>query len=236
MKRGKPHLFCNLVFLLFLLAAIPAYCQRATFDINAGQVSDKFGTLGSVTGADFDVNGQVTVIHSGDQDSGPSIVAGGEVRIPADGTNHAKEFALYAGPSFRTHHLSIGFNAQVRKIYLPSAIVENQFFTRGNLELFQLPLVIRYTFGPARRGFIQVQGEPEFTPRYHAGRSLVSLPHPKFDHGYTVQGSVGYTFGKWYAKGTYETRYFKFLSNPGNPSDLFNWRSNLVSGGVGLIF
>jgi hypothetical protein len=63
------------------------------------------------------------------------------------------------------------------------------------------------------------------------------LPHPSFDHGYTFRGSVGYTFGKWwYVKGSYETRYFKFADNLGNPSSLYNWKSNLITGGVGLRF
>ena len=62
------------------------------------------------------------------------------------------------------------------------------------------------------------------------------MPHPNFDHGYYLRGSVGYSFGKWYAQGTYETRYFKFDQNPNNPSNLYNWKSNMITGGVGLNF
>jgi hypothetical protein len=201
-----------------------------------GQTSDKFAGLAAVTGVDLDLNGEFAVITPGEKDSGPSIVAGGEVRVPTDDRNHSKEFAIFAGPSFRIHNFSIGVNAQLRKILLPSALVDNQVLNRGNLELLQLPVVIKYAFGPSQHGFVQVQGEPEFTPRFHAGQSFVTLRHPSFDHGYTVRGSVGYIFGKWYAKGTYETRYLKFLSNAGNPSNLYNWRSNLITGGVGLVF
>ena len=34
----------------------------------------------------------------------------------------------------------------------------------------------------------------------------------------------------------YETRYFKFAPTEGNPNNLYNWKSNVISGGVGLIF
>jgi len=64
----------------------------------------------------------------------------------------------------------------------------------------------------------------------------VPLPNPKFDHGYFVRGSLGYNFGKWYAKATYETRYFKFADNQNNPSGLYNWRTNLITGGLGFVF
>jgi hypothetical protein len=47
---------------------------------------------------------------------------------------------------------------------------------------------------------------------------------------------VGYTFGKWYAQGTYATRYFKFDQNPNNPSNLYNWKSNMITAGVGVTF
>jgi hypothetical protein len=240
MKRRKPHLVRTGVFLLFLflLAAIPAYCQRGTIDINAGQTSDKFGALPSVNGADLDLTGEVAVIQPSAKNGGPSIVAGGEVRVPTDDKNHAKEFAVFGGLAFQARsNFSIGLNVQIRKIDLPSATVNNQILVRYNLELLELPVVLKYKFGAANGAFIEVQGQPEFTPHYRtAAPSLLALPHPNFDHGYTLRGSVGYTFGKWYAKGTYQTRYLRFEQNPNNPSNLYNWKSNMITGGVGLVF
>jgi hypothetical protein len=240
MKRCQPHLVRTGIFLLFLLATVPAYCQRGTIDINAGETSDKFGALAPVTGADLDINGELTVKKPSAKNGGPSIVAGGEVRVPTDDTNHAKEFAVFGGLSFQVRSsFSIAVHAQVRKLDLPAATVENQVLVRDNLELFQLPIVLKYKFGAAQHAFIEAQGEPEFTPRYRAPAStstLLVLPHPNFDHGYTVRGSVGYTFGKWYAQGTYQTRYFKFAENPNNPTNLYNWKSNMITGGVGLVF
>jgi hypothetical protein len=174
------------------------------------------------------------------KNGGPSIVAGGEVRVPTDDTNHAKEFAVFGGLEFHVRSsFSIGVNAQIRKLDLPTAAVNNQVVVRDNLEMFQLPIVIKYNFGPSHRAFVHIQGEPEFTPRYRApksGLTLLSLPHPNFDHGYTLRGSVGYTFGKWYAQATYQTRYLKFTANPNNPTNLYNWKSNVITGGVGLVF
>ena len=84
---------------------------------------------------------------------------------------------------------------------------------------------------------VEVQGAPEFGPRFHRPSSTqVILTNPRLDHGYFVRGSLGYTFGKWYAKATYESRYFKFVADPGNPNNLYNWKSNLISGGVGFAF
>jgi len=34
----------------------------------------------------------------------------------------------------------------------------------------------------------------------------------------------------------YETRYFSFIENAGNPNNLYNWKSNLAAGGVGFSF
>ncbi len=233
MKRCKTHL---VQVCLFLLAVIPAYGQRSTFGIDVGQTSDKFGALSPVSGLEADIEGQVTVLHSNPKKGGPSIVAGGEIRLPTDTANHAKEFAIFGGPRFQVHNFSFGVDAQIRKIYLPTANVDNQFFVRDKMELLELPLFVRYNFGSAQRAFIQVQGAPEFSPRFRSNGSTLRLPNPNFDHGYFIRGSLGYTFGKWYAKATYETRYFKFLSNPNNPTDLYNWRSNLITGGVGFVF
>jgi hypothetical protein len=238
MKRCKPHLVRTGLFLLFLSATIPAYCQRGTLDLNVGATSDKFDSLSSLTSAVLDVNGDVTVIKASAKNGGPSIVAGGEVRVPSDDTNHAKEFAVFGGLAFQVNsNFSIAVHAQVRKVDLPVATVDNQIFVRDNLELVQIPIVLKYKFGPAKRAFIHVQGEPEFTPRFRAQKAvLISLPHPNFDHAYTLRGSVGYNFGKWYAQGTYENRYFKFEENPNNPSNLYNWKSNLITAGVGVNF
>ena len=81
-----------------------------------------------------------------------------------------------------------------------------------------------------------MQGAPEFTPRFKKAGSTLQLPHPNFDHGYFVRGTVGYSLGKWYVKASYESRYFKFLENPNNPTNLYNWRSNVITGGVGFVF
>jgi hypothetical protein len=224
--------------LLFLLATLPAYSQRGALDLNVGQVSDQFGAQPKVTSPVLDLNGEVAVIKPSAKNGVPSIVAGGEVRIPTDSTNHAKEFALFGGVLFGSQNLSIGVNAQVRKILMPTAFVNGQVLNRDNMELLQLPLVIKYKFGPGRRAFFEAQGEPEFTPHFKVSPlSKVILPNPSFDHGYTIRGSVGCTFGRlWYVKGTYETRYFKFAAGQGNPTSLYNWKSTLVTGGVGVMF
>jgi hypothetical protein len=234
MKRCKTHLVRVCVI---VLASVPAYCQRGTFGIDFGQTSDKFDALSSVSGLEVGIDGQLTVLKSNAKQGRPSVVAGGEIRLPSDTGNHAREYAVFGGPRFQARDLSIGFNVQVRKIVLPTANVNNQFFARDTMELLELPLVLKYNFGSNKRAWVEVQGAPEFTPRFHRPSSAqVILPNPRLDHGYVVRGSVGYTFGKWYAKATYESRYFKFVPDPGNPNNLYNWKSNLISGGVGLSF
>lgn len=233
MKRCKPHLLC---VCLFLLAALPAYCQQSTFGIAAGQSSDKFGALPAASGPEFDIDGQLTIFHANPKNGRPAIVGGGEIQLPTDIGNHAKEYALYGGLRFPAGNLLIGFNAGVRKIILPSSTVDNQVFVRNKMELLEIPLVIRYSFGASKRAFIEAQGAPEFSPRFRSGGSLVPLPNPNLDHAYFVRGIVGYNFGKWYVKGTYENRYFKFLENPGNPNNLYNWRTNKILGGIGVTF
>lgn len=234
MKRCKTHVVQ--VCLLFL-AAVPAYCQRGTFGIDVGETSDKFGALNPVSGLVVGVDGQVTIFNANPKNSRPAILAGGELRLPTDTQNHSKEYAVFGGLRFPVHeNFSIGFNGQVRKIYLPPANVDNQVFVRDKLELLEIPLVLKYKFLSSRRAFIEVQGAPEFSPHFREAGALLQLPHPNFDHGYFIRGTAGYVVGKWYAKVSYENRYFKFEQNQNNPNGLYNWHSNLISGGVGFAF
>ncbi len=237
MKPGKADFIRIVLFLLFL-ATVPAYCQRGTIGIDAGQVSDQFAAFSPITAGLIDVNGEVTIKQPSVKNGGPAIVAGGEVREPSDTTNHPREWAFYGGLVWRVNNFSIGVDGQVRRIYMPVATVGDQDFPRNNMQLFQMPLVVKYKFGPAKRAFIEAKGEPEFTPHFrNVLATEVQLPKPGFDHAYTLRGSVGYTFNKWYfARASYETRYFKFVEGPGNPNNLYNWKSNVISGGVGLNF
>ena len=227
------------LFFLFLLAASTAYGQRGTLDIDAGAVSDEFGSQPKVTAAEFGLNGQFALIQA-NKDGRPSIVLGGELRLPSDTSTHATEFAVFGGPIFPIGNFSIGVNAEVRRIYLPPAQVNGTTLDRFNMGLLELPVILRYKFGPGKRVFVEARGEPEFTPHFSASSStkasLEGVPHPNFDYGYTVRGTLGYIVGKWYVKGAYETRYFKFIDNQNNPLGLYNWRSNNITGGVGLIF
>jgi hypothetical protein len=237
--RVRTHLFFLAVSLLLLsLAAVPAYCQRGTFDVNAGGTYDQFGTLPHVTGAVLDLTGEFIIKKPNPKKGGPAILAGGEVRVPSNAGDHSKEYAVYGGLAFTARSFTFGVDAEVRKILIPSATIENQIVNRYDMELVELPAYVRYRFGPAKRAFVQIQGQPEFSPHYKSPKgAAVATPHPEFDYGYTVRASVGYDFGKWYyAKATAETRYFKFASGLGNPSSLYNWKSNMVTGGVGVRF
>ena len=234
MKGCKTHL---VRVCLILLAAVPAYCQRGTFGIDLGQTSDKFDSLSSVSGLIVGIDGQITVLKGNTKSNGPSVVAGGEIRLPSDTGNHAREYAFYGGPRFHERNFSIGFNVQLRQTNLPVANVDNQFFARYRMRLLEIPLVIRYNFGPDKRVFVEAEGAPEFTPHWHRPSStLLVLPNPRLDHGYFVRGTVGYRIGPWYVKGMYENRYFKFVSDEGNPNNLYNWKTNLISGGIGFAF
>lgn len=219
-----------------MLAVVPACAQRGTFGIDAGQTTDRFGALPSMSGPEVGVDGQFIVLKSNPRKGTPNIVAGGEIRVPFDTQNHAKEYAAFGGPEFNWNNLTLGAHAQFRKIVLPPSHVDNQFFVRDKMELLEIPIVVKYVFGPAKGGFINLKGGPEFSPRFRSGGSLTPLPNPNFDHGYFVRGTVGYTLGKWYAKASYETRYFKFIENAGNPNNFYNWKSKLISGGIGIVF
>ena len=237
MKPCKADLVRIGVCLLFLSAVVPAFAQRGNLGVDVGQVSDQFANIPSVSSALIDVNGEVVVIKPSIKKDTPGVVAGGEIRAPFDTNNHAKEFAVYGGVFFGAHDFTVGIDAQVRKIYTPTAILDNQILNRDTIELLQLPLILKYKFGPAKKAFVSAQGEPEFSPHYKQSRlTTLALPNPNFDHGYTLKGTVGYNFGKWYVKAAYESRYLKFVANTGNPSNLYNWKSNVVTGGVGLSF
>jgi hypothetical protein len=232
------HCKMQLVRVCFLfLAALPAYCQRGNIGIDVGNTSDKFGAQSSVSGLIFAVDGQATIFDANPKNGRPSILIGGEVRVPTDTQNHSKEYAVFGGLRFPVHqNFLIGFDAGVRKIYLPPANIDNQFFVRDKLEFLEIPFVVRYKFGPEKRVFVEAKGAPEFSPHFREAGALLQLPHPNWDHGYFVRGTVGYILGNWYVKASYETRYFKFAENQNNPNQLYNWRSDQVMGGVGFSF
>jgi hypothetical protein len=223
---------------LFLLAAAPVYAQRGNIGIDVGEISDRFGSLQRFTDPSGDVNGQFIVLRGNAKEAAPNVVAGGEIRFPSDTTHHATEFAVYGGLEFHAGSaFSFGFHAQVRKILVPPSAVDGQVFNRNNFELLQLPPFLEYKFGPGKHAFVRAEGEPEFSPRFRVSSTgATPLPHPNFNYGYTVRGSVGYIFGNWYAKASYETRYFKFTPNLGNPGGLYNWRTDFATVGAGLIF
>ena len=240
MEPCKSILVRTAIFLLFLSATLPAAFaqepQHGNIALDVGQVSDKFGSFSSVTAAEFGLDGQVTLIHA-NKEGGPNIVAGGELRLPSDTSTHATEFAVYGGAHFPIGNFSVGLDAQVRKIIMPVVAVDGTTIPRFDFEMLELPVVLKYKFGPERRAFIQVQGQPEFTPRLRMSHPpTIPVNKPNFNYGYTIRGIVGYNFGKWYVKGTYEDRVFNFISNQNNPLNIYNWHSTNITGGVGLNF
>jgi hypothetical protein len=219
---------------------IPAPIPRGNLELNLGETADTFGGLSTVRGFVGDINGQMAVYQSPDQARGTNIVVGGDIRFPSDTQNHGTEFAVLVGPEFHFgSSLSVAIHGSIRKILVPPSNVDGVIFDRSNMWLLELPVVAQYRFGTAKRIFVQAEATPEFSPRFTASNSQHQNPGPtpNLDHGYSAQGSLGYSLGKWYVKGTYQTRYFKF--NPGdigNPNGLYNWRTNVVTGGVGITF
>jgi hypothetical protein len=221
-----------------MLCTWNARAQESTVGIDAGQVSDQYGTQPSVSSVQINANGKLAILKGNPKNGAPAIVAGGEIRVPGDTNTHAKEYAIFGGPEWHVRKNSIvfGFHVQIRKIVQPTAFLNGQYFKRDTMELLELPAVLRYNFGSSKHAFIEAEGAPEFSPRFRVPSGGSDLPHPNLDHGYFVRGRVGYNFGHWYARATYETRYFKFQTNPNNPSFLYNWRSNSITGGIGLSF
>lgn len=222
-------------------AAIAAYGQNGpngTIAIDFGATSDKFGILSRTTAAVGDVSGKVIVLHGNEKEGLPRVVGGGEFRFPSDTSSHALEIALYGGVEFYvTRNFLAGLHVGVRKALMPSSTVNGQIFNRENLEMLETPLFLEYRFGPQKHYFFQAEGAPEFRPRFRASKAgSTGLPNPGFDHAYFVRGSLGYNVGKWYAKASYQTRYFKFNQDLGNPLGLYNWRSDFATLGVGLNF
>jgi hypothetical protein len=238
MKCSKAHLVCVCIF---LLAAISAYGQRINLGVDAGETSDKFGSQAAVTGPVVDLNAQGIILFANKKNGGPDVLAGGEAIFPTDTGNHAKEYNVYGGLRWHAGNFIFGFDGGIRKIYPPAAFIDNQYYNRDTMEFLEIPGTIRYNFGPGKRVYVQVQGAPEFGPRFHvpASSPLFTNPvlyEPNFDHAYFIRGSVGYSFGKWYARATYENRYFCFHNNANNPENLYNWKTNAATGGVGIVF
>ena len=246
MKLCKTQIAQVILFLLatFLAVvpasaqAVPPSAQRGNIGIDVGEISDKFGGLSRSTDPAGDVNGEFIVLRGSEKNGWPNVIAGGDFRFPSDTSVHATEFGLYGGLEFRvTSTLSAGFHVGVRKLYVPPSTIDNQTFNRYNMELLETPLFVEYKFGPAKHVFVRAEGAPEFRPRFKvSSKGAPDLPNPNLDYGYFLRGSVGYNFGKWYARGGYETRYFKYTTSLGNPGGLNNWRTDLPSVGVGLNF
>lgn len=220
------------------LAALPAFSQRGDIAINGGETADHFGGQSRSTGADVALDGEVLVFKSADRDRGADVVFGGEVRFPQDTNNHASEQAIYAGPLFHFgKHFSAGIHVQVHRLALPPEFSGGLVFNRDRFELLEIPGFLEYKFGPDNHFFVRAEGGNEFSPHFKNPPSGPEpFAHPQLDHGYSVRGTLGYNFGKWFVKGTVQTRYFKFNPNVGNPDNVYNWRSDFVTAGVGLNF
>lgn len=239
MKLRKTRVLVFLFVFFCFLSTIPAYCQRVMLGMDLGGTSDQFGSLKAVGGSEAGIDGQAVIIQGSAKDDIPNIVVGGEVILPEKTSSHATEFALFGGPEFLfPHHLSAGFHAQFRKLYMPSGTLNGVLFGRDNMWLLELPIVIGYKFGPSNHAFVQAQGVAEFSPKFSTKISAASVyPPPPLDHGYTMRGVAGYDFGRWYLKATYSTRYLKFIQDASrNPGNLYNWRNQSVTIGFGLAF
>lgn len=240
MKCSKAHL---VYVCIFLLAAISAYGQqqRISLGVDAGESSDKFGAQSAVTGPVVNLNAQGIILFGNQKSGSPDLIAGGEAIFPTDTGNHAKEYNLYGGLRWHVGNFTFGFDGGIRKIVPPSAFLDNQYYNRDSMELLEIPGTVRYSFWKDRRAYVQVQGAPEFGPKLLAPASsqLFGNPvlfNPNFDHAYFIRGSVGYNFGKWYARAMYATRFFRFDNNANNPEGLYNWKTNAITGGVGVTF
>lgn len=242
MTRCKTQrVYVCLLILSAVIVTIPAFGQvgdRGFIGLEAGQTSDKFGGLAPVKGPMGGVEGEFILLKGTEKNATPNVVVGGEIRFPSDTTKHASEFAAYAGPHFRAgSHWSIGFNAQVRRLYVPPGELEGGTFNRDKMLIFEIPFFAEYRFGALRHAFVQLQASPEFSGRLSSTVSQPSpLPKPLFDLGYSGRVSAGYIFGKWYAKATYQSRYLKFHQGLGNPLDLYTWHADQITGGVGIVF
>ena len=75
---------------LFLLAAVPAYCQRGTFGIDVGQTSDKFDSLSSVSSLEVGIDGQVAVFNANPKNGRHAILVGGELWLRIESSKHPK--------------------------------------------------------------------------------------------------------------------------------------------------
>jgi hypothetical protein len=235
----------------FLLLAFSAYAQqpapapelppeesRGYLGVDFGAIRDHFGPLPAATTGVGEINGEYAIYQGEARQQSPDIYLGGQVRLPTGTAQHANEFAGFVGPMFHfTDRFMAGFHVQVRRIDLPNSVYDNQTFIRNNMLLLELPLVLNYKFGADKNYFVEAQIVPEFHPHFSKSSSGPSpYPHPSLDHGYTLRGIVGRNFGSWYVRGAYETRFFKFSPTLGNPYNLYSWRSDTATVGVGLSF
>ncbi len=248
-EPGKTWIF---VVCFLLLAAFSAYAQqpaplpelepeeqRGNLGVDFGVITDRFGASPSATTAVGIINGQGAIYQGNQKAQNPDIVAGGEIILPTGTAEHADEFAGFVGPMFHfTENFTAGFHLQVRKLDLPNGLLPSgQTFIRNNMLLLELPLVVNYKFLSEKKAFVEAQISPEFSPHYSNSSAGPSpFPHPGLDHGYTILGIVGYKFEKFYIRGTYETRYFKFSPGLGNPYFLYNWKTNYATVGIGFTF
>jgi hypothetical protein len=239
-----------LILCFFLLAAFSAYAQQpaplpeaeeqvGNIGLDFGLISDRFGATPSATTAVGILSAQGAIIQGNQKTQSPDIVIGGEVVLPTGTSQHADEFAGFVGPMFHfTDQFTAGFHLQVRKLDLPNGLLPSgQSFIRNNMLLLELPLVLNYKFLEDKKAFVEAQILPEFSPHFSNSSAGPSpFPHPSLDHGYTLRGIVGYNFEKFYVRGTYESRYFKFSPGMGNPYFLYNWKTNYATVGVGVTF
>ena len=202
MKPCKADLVRIGVCLLFLSAVVPAFAQRGNLGVDVGAslrpVRQHPFRLQRLSRRERRIRHHKTlhqerILPASSPAANPRPLRHQQSR---QGIRRLRRPALR---SSRLHHRRRRSGPQ--NLYSPPPSSDNQILNRDRIELLQIPLVLKYKFGPAKRAFISAQGEPEFTPHYKTISSAsVSLPDPGFDHGYTLRGTVGYNFGKWYVQ------------------------------------
>ena len=144
---------------LLLVMSVAAQGQLSGgIGVDVGQVTTQFGgssiTYAKRNSAVFGITPVLTLAGSNDRNTGWTVSAGGDLRIPSDRTDATGNPTEYAGNisvDFRVKFMGLGAGFEGREFILPS----DPTYVRPNQLLLGIPLHYKVTFGPHSAAYAQ---------------------------------------------------------------------------------
>jgi hypothetical protein len=244
------------VTLCLLVLSASAFAQRVALAADIGYETTQFGNPGTSPGYAYSKRSsefvgfapQLILVGDTGREGGWHLTVGGDIVFPfdySDATGVPIEFAGNMMLNARLGSFGFGGGVEGREFLLPN----EPNFQRPSQFLFGTPFMVKYTFGPGHRAYVQGGATLWFTNYSQnvvsAFGQTVSLTNSNITMGNCstqscgdIKVNGGYVFGHTALKAGYLFRemHFNLSNNSGFDPAIMDFRQNQFFGGVVLTY